>query len=48
VEIMLQLKYHRIVKEFIDIYEIIVSEVIGIALDKVCYPAGILVFFNSI
>lgn len=46
VQIMLQLKHHSIVKEFLDIYEIIVGEVTGVSFDKVRYPTDRLTFLT--
>lgn len=45
---MLLLKHHTIVKEFLDIYEIIVGEVTGVSFEKVRNPADRLTFLNSV
>jgi hypothetical protein len=48
VEIMLQLKHHSTVKEFLDIYEVIVEEVMGASFNNARNPADRLAFLDSV
>jgi hypothetical protein len=48
VEIMFQLKHHSTVREFLDIYEVIVGEVMGASFNNVRNPADRLAFLGSV